>query len=1230
MPVLELSSVVDAIIGMGVGYAWEKAKRREAILALLKRFKLNPGDVPSDFDGVYVYTLIEYGVFKPKPILDFFRDTYIREAFHEAFRTRDMMHLDREAQSLLERLPVGHELRRMDIDPRREFERFRAVFNEIVDRTRSLVQVKQDQKLEDIYSTIHQSTTEILEGLERLEKLDRAVAGKPEGVQYGQQSELARQMRGWFDTLGYRFERYSLDGPNYFQWIIEVPARRGYDRIMVRGVQGEADMNHLLALQKSMGEQMIKEGWLVATRRVSQAARLHVAKPEHRTSLFCYTFDELVDENADFSKYLGWLEAEIKRRSIDKIFVPLACRKEEFDPTTGEKIGQARYDEHNGWIDGYIDRWLDDPAKEHISVLGEFGTGKTWFALHYAWVSLQKYREAKARGVQRPRLPVVIPLRDYAKAVSVESLFSEFFFHKHEIPLPGYSAFEQLNRMGKLLLIFDGFDEMAAKVDRQKMINNFWELGRVVVPGAKAILTCRTEHFPEAQEGRALLSAELQASTAALTGQPPQFEVLELEKFSDAQIREVMLFRGGATAVERVMRDSALLDLARRPVMTEFILEALPDIESGKPVDLSRVYLYAVRRKMERDITEDRTFTSLADKLYFLCELSWEMLSTDKLSLNYRLFPERLRRLFGNVVQEQKDLDHWHFDMMGQTMLIRNADGDYTPAHRSLLEFFVAYKFAAELGVLADDFVEVAQEQSYVGRNLTAQDYRWSTYFQREREGETVLPIPPLRAFIRESVNQVVGTLGKQPLTKAVVDLMQNMLITEESVVEDTLLGVIDETRHKNFEQVGYLGGNVVTILLRRDPLALKGIDLAYTNLRYANCRNADLTGCTMQSSDLQYVDFQGAVLECGDFRGADLRNAQFGEMGVVNAVDFNPNSTLLAMGGEDARVHVWDLKTGKETISLQGHTGAVTSVCWSSSGQMVVSGDVDGTICWWDVVTGKQISKYNLGSNVGISVVCFEHDTSSIMVSAREFHNIVHLDINRKYLLPRKFAVAIQKYENVPYFSGDVWISCYRDTASASELFSRNNSIINFVEIRRGDDRSRNKFTLSPGHSLIDVRYSLGLIAVARGSKVALAKLRPEVLWPAGVDIDEPATSLALSPSGSMLATGSSNAEIKVWDVRPFIEGTSDFLGSKAENISESIAPGSNTSASTKEQDVYNSRHLVDMVPNPNFGNCVLTIAPKQKCTKLLIAGARGLNVTSPTGSGSLAEWLAERGAIV
>src|SRR5205085_1438717 len=143
------------------------------------------------------------------------------------------------------------------------------------------------------------------------------------------------------------------------------------------------------------------------------------------------------------------------------------------------------------------------------------------------------------------------------------------------------------------------------------------------------------------------------------------------------------------------------------------------------------------------------------------CEVSWEMLSTNQMSLNYRLFPDRLRRLFGPAVQEERDLDHWHYDMMGQTMLIRNANGDYTPAHRSLLEFFVAYKFAAELGVLASDFTELARSQSHLDRSVPPQNYTWFSYFQRNLDTNgAVQIIPPLHEFIAEPLDRLRNTVG--------------------------------------------------------------------------------------------------------------------------------------------------------------------------------------------------------------------------------------------------------------------------------------------------------------------------------------------------------------------------------------------------------------------------------------------------------------------------------------
>lgn len=646
--------------------------------------------------------------------------------------------------------------------------------------------------------------------------------------------------------------------------------RRGHDRILVRGIEGEIGIGDVNNLGQTVKEQHCDEGWLVTSRRISSAAK-EASDCQDNKHLYCYTFDELIDEKVDLTPYFEWLEKEVKNKQIDHTYVPLGCIKEEIDLVSQTVIGKSTYREDDGWINGYIDRWLCDRSKEHISILGEFGTGKTWFTLHFAWTELQKYLDAKKRGIERPRLPIVIPLRDYAKALDVGNVIAGFFFSKHNIRLTR-AVFDQLNRMGKILLIFDGFDEMADKVDRQKMINNFWELARVVTPGSKAILTCRTEHFPEAKQGRSLLNAELQASTAALTGEPPQFEVLELEKFDEAQIRQVLLFKTSEETVNKIMANSQLLDLASRPVMIDLIIEALPEIEAGKPIDISRVYLYAICRKMERDIKSERTFTSLADKLYFMCELSWEMLSTDTMSLNYKLFPDRIRRLFSSAVQNETDLDHWHYDMMGQTMLIRNADGDYTPAHRSLLEFFVAYKFAAELGILADDFLDIARQQVNIDWSLPPQDYTWSEYFKRECDEQgNIKLIAPLKEFTAEKPDLLMETVGnetilledikenfeiysiysfdnKSEIQNAVFELMKSMVNQIEAI--DKLLNIATRATNVDNNNVPILGGNLINFLVYLNSKSLRGRKLDHIKAWYSCFVDTNISNCIFNNSD--------------------------------------------------------------------------------------------------------------------------------------------------------------------------------------------------------------------------------------------------------------------------------------------------------------------------------------------------------------------------------------------
>ncbi|MEC4985576.1 MAG: NACHT domain-containing protein, partial [Oscillatoria sp. PMC 1076.18] len=924
----------------------EAAERQEIVIKLLKQFNLDPEHPPADFTGVYQYALVEYGVGKPKQILELFRQNEIRQAFRQAYDRNQPSILVREVEEFLRSYALGNEIRNLGIDSRRELAAFAVIFDEIAKRTRNPAEVRRDRQIENLQRRLAaiQSTLNRLPTVEGIRTEIARLASQTyppltAAENPSQTFALAQQMRGWFETLKYHFETYEIATDTYFEWIINIPARRGCDRILVRGIIGEIGINDLETLRQTVATQRTDEGWLVTSRRISRAARNATETIENR-HLFCYTFDELLDEQADFSRYFQWLEKEVKQRKIDQLYVPLACTKAEIDPQTKQKIAVSRYEEEDGWIDGYIDLWLDDPVKEHLSILGEFGTGKTWFAFHYAWTSLQKYLQAKKRGRQRPRIPIIIPLRDYATAVTVESLFSEFFFRKHEIRLPGYSVFQQLNSMGKLLLIFDGFDEMADKIDRQKMANNFWELASAITPGAKAILTCRTEHFPEAKQGRALLNAEIPASTSALTGEPPQFEILELEPFNDEQIRQVLSFSAQPETVAKVINNPQLLDLARRPVMIDLILEALPEIEAGKPIDIARIYLYAVHRKMARDITTKRTFTSLADKLYFLCELSWEMLANEQMSLHYRLFPDRIRRLFGSKVQAETDLDHWHHDMMGQTMLVRDAEGNYKPAHRSLLEFFVAYKFAAELGILAADFAEIAD----------------LAYFTSE-------------ANLRE-------TFGKAPLTKAVLDLILPMLEPKETT-KQRLLKIITATKGKTEDEVGYIGGNAVTLLLKTHPSALENQDFSRTvilgtDFTQANLHNLNFTQANLAKSIFPRI--VGSVFsvvfspdnklfatahsqgEVRLWRVSDYQQISVfeGHTGWVERVVFSPDSKTLFSCSSDKTIKVWNLYNGYCLQTLLGHKDTVNSIKISLDGKILASCSNDRTIKLWDLQTGK------------------------------------------------------------------------------------------------------------------------------------------------------------------------------------------------------------------------------------------------------------------------------------
>jgi DNA-binding beta-propeller fold protein YncE len=93
-----------------------------------------------------------------------------------------------------------------------------------------------------------------------------------------------------------------------------------------------------------------------------------------------------------------------------------------------------------------------------------------------------------------------------------------------------------------------------------------------------------------------------------------------------------------------------------------------------------------------------------------------------------------------------------------------------------------------------------------------------------------------------------------------------------------------------------------------------------------------------------------------------------------LTCLALSPDGKRLASGSRDWTVKVWDTATGQETLTLNGHTGPVYSVAFSRDGKRLASGSADHTVKVWDAQTGQETRTLQ-GHTGGVSSVAFSPD---------------------------------------------------------------------------------------------------------------------------------------------------------------------------------------------------------------------------------------------------------------
>ena len=410
------------------------------------------------------------------------------------------------------------------------------------------------------------------------------------------------------------------------------------------------------------------------------------------------TINELENELIDFQPYVDWYThnyknslGEFSESRLYEYYIDLNAR-DEFDRAIIS-------------ISEEVKKWLHQKTNNLLFILAEYGSGKTSFVRQFVYTLLDEKYNLK---LEQKYIPILFNLKELRDSFNIQQLITDTLLNTYGVQISSFKAFEKICDSGKILLILDGFDEMADRSDKNTILNCFKQLYILATLNAKIILTCRSNFFQSHTDLINLLKNFSISVPISEKDHTENFQIsfnkhgriITLEKLNLEQRKEFIKRRFPdryKKIIETMDKIHDLNDLSSRPVLLDMILNTWTQLSQSKKQHNS-VSLYEFYTDQWAIRDSWRVKMSLELRKQFCESLAWMMYNYKTETINNNVLEKLILESFTYLGDNEDQIENFKNDIQTCSFLIRRGnEGNFAFAHKSFLEFFVAKKIIGEL-----------------------------------------------------------------------------------------------------------------------------------------------------------------------------------------------------------------------------------------------------------------------------------------------------------------------------------------------------------------------------------------------------------------------------------------------------------------------------------------------------------------------------------------------------